>query len=248
MIGKSILVGLLLLVLVLPVRAGSMGIEVYGGRWPDYTIGVKIPATPAWMRGVVLDAMAAWNQAQKWFTERYFPDGKVYTLVESDAGKISVRFQNLSQGPQYCALGQETVPVRHGSNIVSGDMVLTAYCKNQALSRDVVFVVAVHEFGHALGIGHVTFEEPHDIMRTWFEVDMQISTLDLYAVHLLASGSVQAEVVTLPDSIPYELVPFLAIPESHLLTIALLLPMLLVTLLFRKRVFDKMPRPVRVKA
>src|SRR3972149_2659853 len=125
MIGKWVLVGLLLLVLIVPVRADSKAIEMYGGRWPDSTIGVKIPATPAWMKAAVLDAMAVWNQGQKWFAQKYFPDGKVYTLAASDTGKITVRFQNLSQGPEYCTLGQGTVPVRSGTSIISARVTLT---------------------------------------------------------------------------------------------------------------------------
>jgi hypothetical protein len=99
--------------------------------------------------------------------------------------------------------------------------------------------VAIHEFGHALGIGHVNFEEPHDMMRVWFEPDWQISTLDLYAIHVLASGSAPSQILTLPDNIPYELVPFSAIPEFPTTIMALLLPMLLVTVLLRKRISTK---------
>jgi len=237
--GRWVLVGLLLFVLIVPVHADSKWIEMFGGRWANYTIGVKIQGTPVWMKGAVVDAMMVWNQAQKWFAQKYFPDGKTYTLVASDAVNtpVAVRFQNISQGVSYCTLGQDTVPFRSGTTITSALMKLTGYCQNQALDRTLVYLVAIHEFGHALGIGHVNFETPHDVMREWFEPDWQISTLDLYAIHVLASGSAPSDVVVLPNSIPFDLVPFSAIPEFPTTIIVLVLPMLLVAILLRRKHF-----------
>jgi hypothetical protein len=68
--------------------------------------------------------------------------------------------------------------------------------------------VIMHELGHALGLDHATGKD--DLMYTGVD---QLppsyslpSTLDLYALWLLASGTDQ-RVVSLPISIPYALPP-----------------------------------------
>ncbi len=50
-------------------------------------------------------------------------------------------------------------------------------------------------------------------MNEFFETDMFLSTLDLYAVHVLASGTVNQEFLRLPENIAHEALPPEAIPE-----------------------------------
>jgi len=59
-----------------PAYATTYSIPVVG-RWSTLQVGLQIPSTPAWAHDVALNAFQAWNMAQVWFEESYFPGGRV---------------------------------------------------------------------------------------------------------------------------------------------------------------------------
>lgn len=179
-------------------------IPLYRARWAISTIDVAIPSSPATAHEAVSQALDVWNQAQIWFTSKYFPNGHVYSFEAVDSGAINVVFstsgeiENLtsSQGN----LGYADLSISAHVTIDGGEVYLDV--------NGVNLYLALHEFGHILGLGHVAQDGNRtsctipDLMCHWVNPAWP-STLDLYALHLLAEGQTPLS-VTLPTKIPYE--------------------------------------------
>ena len=164
---------------------------------PPGQINIVVPATPGWAHDAVLEAMRIWNDAQLWFKDRYFKTGQVYAFTESASG-IEVRF--VYQDQSSCGAVLDTPKGREVS------LRLTDSFDNM-ISSPVVTSCAAHELGHILGLGHTSTRL--DLMGG-LVIPAAPSTLDLYAVHLLAGGFKERTIVTLPSDIAYVAVPELA--------------------------------------
>jgi hypothetical protein len=165
-----------------------------------FTVGIVIPAEPAWAHQSVLDAMGIWNQAQEWFTQTYYPNGKTYHFIESEAGGVHVIFEYLND---QCGTTGSDVKLRLSN------------AKNETRSPLTVTICGLHEFGHLLGLEHTAVSK--DLMNgqlLW--IPSYPSTLDLYAVHVISAGVTSRRTVALPSGIPYMTVPEEALPEFPL--------------------------------
>jgi len=191
--------------LLLYLSAGDMALTVEVNAQEQYTIPVTwrlppgqvkivVPATPRWAHDAVLDAMRIWNEGQLWFKEKYFKTGEVYTFSESASG-VEVRFVYRDQGSTGVVL--ETPAGRMISLRLTDS-------NNNTISRDVIASCSAHELGHILGLGHTSV---HLDLMWGLVVPGVPSTLDLYAVHMLAGGLKERVIVALPSGIPYVSVP-----------------------------------------
>ena len=193
---------------MLPVFASqsTFVIPFEGGRWRRYTIPVFIPATPSWAHNVTLRAMNHWNEAQAWFANTYYPQNPYFTLVEGDNNsKVQVQ---LSDTPSTDYTTYEIVPRPQKDNATIVSAVVHVCTR---LDKILFHEVAMHELGHVLGLGHVKCCIQEDLMypianpyaaRQYFP-----STLDLYALHVLATERTIPNSVTLPIDIQYLTAP-----------------------------------------
>lgn len=195
-------------------------IPLEGSRWNSSIIHVHVYGGQDWQRNQTYEAMRIWNQAQLWFAREYFPNSSVYTFQEDD-GSAQVQVRILDQTTVVGTIqGWTTYRARNGT-MESASVQIAA--KN---SKEAVFLLSLHEFGHVLGIGHVScckgdLMNPYPVTRSALPVP---STLDLYAVHVLASGDPVPSYVLLPAKIPYQALisSELALPEFPNLLITLL--------------------------
>jgi hypothetical protein len=168
-------------------------------------VGVVIPADPKWAHDAVLDALGIWNQAQVWFKETYFPTGQTYDFTESSTG-IQVQYLYGVCG------GCGSMRLNYTSQALFVQVGITDENKNTN-SPLTVTTTAEHELGHALGLKHTEVEG--DLMYPVGTANLLYvpSTLDLYALHVLATGLNVKNVIVLPSDIPYMTPPEEALPE-----------------------------------
>jgi hypothetical protein len=187
-------------------------IALEGGRWTRTTITVKIPQTPAEAHEAVIWAMETWNWAQEWFTKTYYSNNSVrYTFVEANSSaNVQFHFQTtLVRCGAELASGCTKLSNGIGIAVTLDIAIMTGSSQDAAIEG-----IAEHEFGHVLGLGHTTIED--DLMCAptansscsgTYIVNGRLqnapSTLDLYAVHILAITNRLPAKIMLPSNIPY---------------------------------------------
>jgi len=193
-----------------PVHASTQPSIPITGRYSLLTIKVYIPAYPKWAHDVVLNATIAWNRAQLWNLQND-PTATLYTFAETGDGTATstVTF-SMPASFASIAVGWTNYKFAPGSrtSIVSTQTYLTPAVFNDAqvsnaTARQYAFWLALHELGRVLGLGSVL--DGQDIMEPRYTPQRvsqvpRISTLDLYALHVLAQGSAPSS-VTLPEGV-----------------------------------------------
>ncbi len=202
---------LLITIFAVPVHASTQPSIPINGRFSTLVIKISIPTSPAWAHDVVLNATVAWNLAQLWQNSA----DPVYTFVEANDGSatakvsyqmptayagIAVGWTNYNFEPNSRTSIKATQTYLDPSVFNEGQV-------NNLTARQLAFWLATHELGRVLGLGSILGS--HDIMDPMasparLDAPM-LSTLDLYAVHVLASGSAPA-FVTLPDNLQNQMV------------------------------------------
>lgn len=203
---------LLLVMALTPVHASTQPSIPINGRYSDLTIKIYIPPYPKWAHDVVLNASIAWNRAQLWAN----PSGPEYAFVEVDDGSATTTVSySMPQAYASIAVGWTNYNYAPSSRtlIVSTQTFLDPSVFNEAQGGNATaqlyaFRLALHEVGRILGLGSIL--DGQDLMdpRGTPERALQppvFSTLDLYAVHVLASGSTPT-FVTLPNNLQNQLV------------------------------------------
>ena len=189
----ALMLSLTLIVTVRPAYATTYSIPVVG-RWSTLQVGLRIPSNPTWAHDLVLNASQVWNMAQVWFTQNYFPGGKVYTFVESPVGNATVAFGM----PAECAsiaVGWTQYNLNNSLTIIGAHVFLDGGVFNPGQEHNETtleygFRIALHELGRVLGLGSLV--DGLDIMDPIGTVSHAldppiISMIDLFALHVLAS-------------------------------------------------------------
>lgn len=193
--------------LTVPVHASAQPSIPIIGRYSSLMISISIPQSPAWAHDVVVNAMVAWNQAQLWQGTA----GPVYTFVEVNDGSANAKVSfDMPKAYAGIAVGWTNYKFEPGSRtlIKSTQTYLDPATFNVAqvgnlTGQHYAFWLALHELGRVLGLGSIL--DSSDVMDplatpTRASQPPMLSTLDLYAVHVLASGSAPA-FITLPASV-----------------------------------------------
>ena len=210
--------------------SGPYTIPLEGSRWVTSTIKVHVAGGQAWQRNETLQALQLWNEAQLWFAAKYFPNSSVYTFKEGDR-HATVQVILLNTATVVGTIqGWTDYSARNG---IMESAKVQIGAKN---TKEALLTLSLHELGHVLGIGHVTccmkdLMNAHPVDR---QGDPIPTTLDLYAVHVLATSNSTPTAAYLPSNIPYETVPELAAPEFPNFSIILILVIGLI--IIRKRV------------
>ncbi len=185
--------------------AAGFEMPMLGFRWKIFEIPLSIDSNAREdNREAFREAMNRWFISQVWFIETYGNNtGTPYRFKEVTSGaKVTVTFKVQDQT---VAGSAQTLTNPDGSaraSFVTIDPFLTGTIR---------LTTIMHELGHVLGLGHVP-ELVGDLMHTDAKSIRAPSTLDLYAVWILSRGK-KPDIVTLPESIPYQMPPQQVVPE-----------------------------------
>jgi len=193
-----------------PVHAdsGSYVIPLVGGRWSSNKIQVYVSGGEEWQRNQTLQAMQLWNEAQLWFAREYFPNSSIYILEVGDSSApVQVTILNSSTVVDNI-LGWTDYHTENGV-IESAKVTIAA-----TDSQHAALLLSAHELGHVLGLGDDLICCKKDLMNAFIfknNVSALPTTLDLYALHVLATANAIPSFVWLSNQIPYQTA--LSIPQ-----------------------------------
>ncbi len=136
-----------------------------------------------------------------WFAGEYFPNSSVYTFELGDSSApVQVALVNSSTVVGNI-LGWTDYRAQNG--VIESARVRIAATN----SPHAVLVISAHELGHVLGLGDDAVCCKKDLMNA-FPITNNVSdlptTLDLYALHILATVNAIPTFVWLSNEIPYE--------------------------------------------
>ena len=223
----------------------SYTMPLLGGRWASYVITVQVPTSPGLPHNATISAMDSWNNGQLWFAQMYYPGAPTYTFTQSTNGVVVVEFLDMSNETNVGEAQLSPWPL--SGKVIEGAIVKLPTAFGGANFTSPLYMswltaLAIHEFGHVLGLGHPQIP---DIMNGTVN-SFFLSTLDLYAVHVLADGQVP-DSITLPSNIPFTYVPGSAIPEfpRNFLMVSLAIAFSLLFVRYRKKDLPKSQHNLR---
>jgi hypothetical protein len=215
---------------IVPAQAQSTyWIGTEGVLWSDPRIQINMPSSPSVLAEDLPQAMVIWNQAIKWFESTYYPlDESYYSFISSVNGAgVTIQAVDLQTLQSLCS-GSTSTTIACGHYMVNSDsgFIVSAYV--EILASDLTATNPAHLLAVVIALGTllglIEYSTPcpfsTDLMCGSSSI-LYPSTLDLYAVHLLANGK-RATTVTLPGNIPYQQAPIVPTPEFNGTSILLL--------------------------
>jgi hypothetical protein len=127
--------------------------------------------------------------AEVWFTQNYFPGGRVYTFVESPVGNATVAFVTLAECASI-AVGWTEYIFDKSLTIIEAHTFLDENAFNAGQEHNETapkygFRIALHELGRVLGLDGLDIMDPIGTVSHALDSPI-ISMIDLFALHVLA--------------------------------------------------------------